>query len=243
MAPPRILQTALSSGAQSTAQHPHDLRLETEVRRPSPDHQNADSLETLRQLQNQGHRTLIFCLCSSIKSFHFHQASQSTRYFCCHFSTSGALRASHQRINVGICAIGLSHVTFFGIRKNIVVQTCCGHLPHCSTFSKNSTISPLISFGKSRGSLGWNPSHPTLSLLCTFLLPFPSRLLSTSAALPHISSTPHSSRVCLSCSVPPHHIASVLTILSFFCLTTAQQPRILFFFLPNQCSSSIVLAL
>ena len=30
--------------------------------------------------------------------------------------------------NVDIGAIGLSLVTFFGIKKNIVVQSCCGHL-------------------------------------------------------------------------------------------------------------------
>ena len=63
--------------------------------------------------------------------------------------------ASHQRINVGISAIGLSLVTFF------VVQACCGHLPLCSNFSRNSTISPPVSFVASRGTFGWNPSHPT----------------------------------------------------------------------------------
>ena len=63
--------------------------------------------------------------------------------------------------NVGISAIGLSLVTFFGIKKNIVVQACCGHLPLCSTFSRTSTISPLVSFVKSWGTFGWKPSHPT----------------------------------------------------------------------------------
>ena len=42
-------------------------------------------------------------------------------------------------------AIGLSLVTVLGIKKNIVVQACCGHLPLCSTFSRNSTISLLVS--------------------------------------------------------------------------------------------------
>ena len=51
-------------------------------------------------------------------------------------------------------------MTFFGI-TNIVAQACCGHLPLCSTFTKNSTTSPLVSFVKSRGTFGWNPSHPT----------------------------------------------------------------------------------
>ena len=47
------------------------------------------------------------------------------------------------------------------IRKNIVVQACCGHFPLCSTFSKNSTTSPLVSFVKSRETLEWKPPHPT----------------------------------------------------------------------------------
>ena len=67
-------------------------------------------------------------------------------HFCCHFPTSGALKASHQRINVGINAIGLSLVPFFGIKKNFVVQACCGHSPLCSIFTGNSTISPFVSF-------------------------------------------------------------------------------------------------
>ena len=53
--------------------HPQDLSSEAEVRRPSPDHKEADSLEGLRQVQDQGHSSLFFRLCSSIKSFHFHQ--------------------------------------------------------------------------------------------------------------------------------------------------------------------------
>ena len=59
--------------------------------------------------------------------------------------SSGALTASHQRINVGMSAIGLSLMIFFGIKKNMVVHACCGHFPLCSTFSKNSTVSPNVS--------------------------------------------------------------------------------------------------
>ena len=83
-----------------------------------------------------------------------------TRYFCCHFVTSGALRASHQRISVGISAICLSLVTFSGIRKNIVVQACCGHSPLCSSpriprFLLSFLLSSPVAL------LGWKPSHPT----------------------------------------------------------------------------------
>ena len=46
-------------------------------------------------------------------------------------------------------------------QENIVMHACCGHFPLCSTFSRNSMISPLVSFGTSRRTLGWKPSHPT----------------------------------------------------------------------------------
>ena len=84
-------------------------------------------------------------------------ASQSTLYFCCHFATSGALRASHQRINVGISAIGLSLVTFFGIKKNIVAQACCGHFPLCCTSPKKIHNFSFRSFCQVQRK----PSHPT----------------------------------------------------------------------------------
>ena len=61
----------------------------------------------------------------------------------------------------GQAAIGLSLVTFLGIKKNILVPACCGHLPLCSTFPKNSTISPLMFLLSSPKDLsGWKPSHP-----------------------------------------------------------------------------------
>ena len=48
-------------------------------------------------------------------------------------------------------------------QKDRVVQAFCGHSPLCSTFSKNSTISPPISFGKSKGTFGCFALHnPTL---------------------------------------------------------------------------------
>ena len=141
-------------------------------------------------------------------------ASHSTRYFCCHFATSGALDASHQRINVGVSAIGLSLMTFFGIRKNIVVHASCGYLPLCSTLSMNSTIPLLVSFVKSKGTLGWKPSHSTPFFALYFLYAFSNYFHSASAALPRVSSAPHSSTVYPACSAITHCIASVLTILS-----------------------------
>ena len=94
-------------------------------------------------------------------------ASQSTRYYCCHFATSGALKTSHHRINVA-SARSVSHfVTFFGIKKNIVVHACCRHFPLCSTFSRNCTISPLVSFVSPRGPQGGSRHNLLLSLRYT----------------------------------------------------------------------------
>ena len=76
---------------------------------------------------------------------------------CSAISSPGALRRSHQRTIVGISAIGCSLVKFFGIKKNIVVQACCGHFPLGSTFltfSKNSTTSSRVFFVKSNGTFG-----------------------------------------------------------------------------------------
>ena len=44
-------------------------------------------------------------------------ASHSIRYVCCHFTTSGARRASHQRMIIGTSAMGRSLVTFSETRK------------------------------------------------------------------------------------------------------------------------------
>ena len=83
------------------AQHSQDLPWEAEVRRPSPHHRETDPLEGLRQVQNQGHCSQIFFSCSVFEPLHLHQnvpncslsssisaASQSARYFCCHFASS-----------------------------------------------------------------------------------------------------------------------------------------------------------
>ena len=86
--------------------------------------------------------------CQELKVIYFSRASDNSSLDSCSPSAaqetddamSESSKVSDQRINVGMSAIGLSLVTFFGIKKNIVVQTCCGHFPLCSTFSKNSTI-------------------------------------------------------------------------------------------------------
>ena len=83
-----------------------------------------------------------------------------TRCLSCHFTTFGALTASHQtnqrrhKRNRPLTRDILRNQL-----KNIVVQACCGHISLFLTFSKNSTICPHISFVTSKSTLGWKPSH------------------------------------------------------------------------------------
>ena len=175
-----LLHTALASGARSTQKHPQDLPWEAEVRRPSPNHRETDPPECLRPVWHQGHCSQISPRSSSparyfnlsissrishtvclVPPFRPSVASQSTGYFCCHFrhfwcphSFQPTYQSWHKR-NRPLT------LTFFGIKKNIVVQACCGHVPLCSAFSKNSTISPLVSLVKSKRTFGWKSSHPT----------------------------------------------------------------------------------
>ena len=98
------------------------------MRLPGPHNKEADPVESLPRCRTKGHCSRFFFSCSVLKSFHVQKishivcwtppvASHSTWYFCRHVATSGALKASHQRINVGISATSFSLVTFFGIKK------------------------------------------------------------------------------------------------------------------------------
>ena len=155
--------------------HPQDLSWEAEIRRPSPDHRKADSVKGLSPSPEPRPQPLVLLLLL------FHETSPSPSRFprlsaeLLHFyhrlrptrdgtSAAGALKASHQRI--GISAIGLSLMAFLGIKKNIVVQACCGQFPVCSTFSKNSTIFSSRFFCQVQKNL-WVESftsHPVFAL-------------------------------------------------------------------------------
>ena len=181
------------------------------------------------QVQHLGHCCQIFFTCSICEPLHFH-VHFPTSSLCSSISAICSvpintihllplhhlrtLRASHQRINVGTSAIDLSLDTFFGIKKNIVVHACCGHLPLCSTFTKNSTSSFVVSCAKSRELLGESRHIPLLSLPCTISTLFSLSHFLALAALPPIFSAPHFAK-----SFPPHpahlrHTASVLPSLS-----------------------------
>ena len=135
-------------------------------------------------------------------------ASQSIRYLCCHFATSRALVASNQRINVGISAIGSPLVTSFGIKKNIVVQACCGHFPLCSTSSKTPHLLLLLS--NPEAPLGGCRRTPLLFLHCKASTPSPDRSLSALARPPPISSTLHCQQLIL-------HVLHVFVTLPVSC--------------------------
>ena len=135
-------------------------------------------------------------------------ASHSMRYLFCHFATSGALSTSHQRIIFGKSASGLSLVAFFGIKKNIVVQACCCHLPQMfHPLQELHHFSSCFSCQIPR-NVGMKAIAPC-SCLCLVTL---RRLLQitfffTSACPPPASSTPHFSTACPLRLALPDHIA------------------------------------
>ena len=195
------------------------------MRRPGPDHRKADPLECLRKVQHERHSPSILCFCPSIKSFHFHQyfphctLSSSISPVInailllplCHFWCSQGFPPT---INVGISGIGLSLVTFFGIKKNIVagllrpLATLLHFLQEFHHFSPGFFCQVQRNFRVESVA-----SHSCFCLVQS-RCPCPDRLLSISATLPHIPPTPNSSMACSAYSVFPRHIANTLPILS-----------------------------
>ena len=220
---------------------------------PSPHHRETDSLEGLRQVQDRSQSSFIFFLCSPIQSFHLHQnlhtvcwappclpsvAYPFTRYFSCHSATSGALTASHQRTNVGTSAIGLSLVTFFGIKKNIVVHACCGHFPLCSTFFQElHCVSSSRFFCHIQGDV-WAEAITTYSsfglIQCRYFSNSPS------FSLGRASSNFFNASFVQGFVLHVLHAIVALPMLCPFlplCFTAVQQPGILFFYLQDLCTS------
>ena len=184
--------------------HPQDLPWEAEVRRPAHTtgrltRSNAFARSSTRATAPKS-SSPARCWNLSISNrisqtvrwappFRPSVASQSARCFLCHFATSGALRASHQRIHVVINASGLSLVTFFGIKKNIVVQACCAISNFVPPFPR---IPPLLP----RGLLDGSHRTPLLSLPCTISTIFSIHTLLTLATLPPTFSSPLFSKAC-----------------------------------------------
>ena len=216
--PKRLRQTSFKLHSplvlEAPTKHPQDLPWEAEVRRPCPHRMETDSLEGLRQVQHQSHCSPIFFTCPISKSLPIQQdfpvrllSSSISAINSFPINTALQLPLRHLKCsqsfsptyNVGISAIGLWLVTFFGLRKNIVVQACCGHIPLCST--SPATQPPLHLFllsnpGKLLGGSHRNLSQffankqircfsPTRNLCALAMLPPCHRSVGSPRRLPH----------------------------------------------------------
>ena len=148
------------------AWHTHHIPGKIEMRRSGPHDWKANAPESLSQIKHPCGRSWIFSTSTVGDSFHLerrfpYRALGSSISPICGIPTNTVLllpisklqRPSHTPTNESRQkSDGCSLVTFFGIRKDIVVQACCGQLPLCSTFFRNSTISHLVSSEKSKGT-------------------------------------------------------------------------------------------
>ena len=207
---------------EGPAQHPQGLPWEAEVRCPGPNHREADPLEGLRQVEDQGCGSLVFCSRFIFEPLHFHQnfphCSLSSsisaissvpinvipllphRHLRCSQGFSPSYQSRHKRSRsltrdiLRSCKLVAAVFQFIPpspraprFLLSCLVSSSLGLLggrhrsnptpvlslynleafsrSHSfrlgSTFSKNFTASPLVSFAKSWATLGWKPSHPT----------------------------------------------------------------------------------
>ena len=188
---------------------------------PWPRPQEADTLEGLRQVQNQSYRSLILFFCCAINSFHVHQifphcslGSSISAIGSVPLNTIPSLSLRNSRSP--LCFPPTYHQRRYKRHRPLTRDILRNQEEHCVLHFLKEFHNFSSRFLSSNPKRLWCGSHHILPLflLCTFLMPFPSHLLTTSAALPHISSTPPSSRVCPAYSVHPHHTASMSTILS-----------------------------
>ena len=115
------------------------------------------------------------------------------QFCCCTVSFVFLCYMRFQRIIVGISATSRSLVTFFGIRKNIVVQACCALLSSRLLLRLQllgSRFSPCF-FRQIQGNLWVEPltSHSCF-LPCGLTPPSPDHFLEAMAS-PPTSSVPH----------------------------------------------------
>ena len=138
--------------------NPQNLPGKIEMRRPRPHNWETDLLKRLGQVQHQRDRSMVHCSCFEVKPFHLahgfpngtlrsstastsHIPNNSMPFLLpLHLRLTQFLTFSHQSgQKSNEWGVRLWH---FGIRKNMVAHACCGHVPHCSTFSKCSTSTP-----------------------------------------------------------------------------------------------------
>ena len=152
--------------------------------------------------------------CPTLFAGILHSARQCWRHFCCHFATSSALRASHQR-NQRRHERNRSHT------RDIPAES--GRKSLCRLVAAISHIVPpfpripllflssLLSSPKEL--LGGSRRIPLLSLLCTFLMPFLIHFFSLGSASSNFFNSSFS-KARLPCSARFRHIANALLILS-----------------------------
>ena len=179
----------------------------------------------LRQVQNQCHRSSILFFCFAIKPFHLHQdlphglLGSSIPAICgvpihtilllpvFHFWCPQCFPPTYQRWH------GRNRHLTRDILWDQEEDRRAGLLRLCSTFSKTSTISPLVSCVQSKGTLGWKPSRPTpvfaLYNLDAFAVNTPFSFGKASSTFLNSSF----SKACPSSSARSHHTASALPIL------------------------------
>ena len=210
------------------------------VRCPDPHHRETDSLEGLRQVQDQGQSLLIFFLCFPIHSFHPIRISHTVCWAppCLpSVASSGALTTSHQRINVGMSAIGLSLVTFFGIKKKY--RRACLLRPFSTLlhlFQELHCVSSCFLCHIQEDFFGRRPSEPTPVFALYNLDTFPIRPLLALAGLPPISSTPHFSKASsMFCTLSSH--CQCLAHSFLFASQRSNGRAIRFFYLQDLCTS------
>ena len=115
---------------------------------PSPHHRETDSVEGLRQVQDQGQSPLIFFLCFAIQSFHPNfphrllgsSVSAICRILWCSHGFPPTNQRRHER------NWSLTHDILWNQEKyrRACLLRAIFHST-CSTFSKNSTVSPNVS--------------------------------------------------------------------------------------------------
>ena len=220
-APPHILRPVPAAGVRFTTLHTQDFPGKIEMR--DPHDWKANSLRSFRQIKNHRCRSVISFSCTVIESVHLQQGLP-------HTACSSSI-ASIRGIPLNTILLlpfrnlwrsqGFPPTNHHNHKRNGTVvckilrnQEDCSNLPHCSTLSKNSTTSPLVSSVKTQRNFGIK-AIALHSCLCLVTLCGILKLLlqKPSAYAPPNSSTLRFSTVRPSNLVHSYHIANAPSIL------------------------------
>ena len=131
--------------------------------RPSSHHWETDALERLGQIKHQRDRSQVHVACPAVRSCPFRAAS--SKQHAPHLTaaipnkpdTCPAMPSPFISSEWAEEQWRSRLWPFFGIKKNVVWQACCGHFPHWSTFSMNVTTSLRVTLDRCQGILGVKP--------------------------------------------------------------------------------------